>query len=83
MPKFKHAVTGQTLELDDKFIGIYPYELVVEENLQGYVPGAIDGDNDGRVQDGTEFEREVGTELTVEEQKKAVAKKPRRTTKKN
>lgn len=31
--------------------------------VQGYVPQAVDGDNDGMVQDGTEFERPVGTEL--------------------
>lgn len=32
-----------------------------------YVPAAIDADNDGRVQDGTIFERPVGTELSPEE----------------
>lgn len=31
--------------------------------VQGYVPEAIDADGDGLVQDGTEFERPVGTEL--------------------
>lgn len=31
--------------------------------VEGYVPEAIDGDNDGLVQDGTEFERPVGTEI--------------------
>lgn len=31
-----------------------------------YVPKAIDADGDGLVQDGTEFERPVGTELEVE-----------------
>jgi len=31
--------------------------------VEGYVPQAIDGDNDGLVQDGTEFERPVGTEI--------------------
>jgi hypothetical protein len=30
---------------------------------KGYVPNAKDGDGDGMVQDGTEFERPVGTEL--------------------
>lgn len=32
-----------------------------------YVPNAIDADDDGRVQDGTIFERPVGTELSPEE----------------
>jgi hypothetical protein len=31
--------------------------------VQGYVPEALDGDGDGMVQDGTEFERPVGTEF--------------------
>ena len=31
--------------------------------VQGYVPAALDGDGDGLVQDGTEFERPVGTEF--------------------
>lgn len=31
-----------------------------------YVPKAIDADGDGLVQDGTEFERPVGTELEAE-----------------
>ena len=31
-----------------------------------YVPAAIDADGDGMVQDGTEFERPVGTELAGE-----------------
>ena len=34
---------------------------------KGYIPEAIDGDGDGLVQDGTEFERPVGTELSFEE----------------
>lgn len=32
-----------------------------------YVPNATDADGDGRVQDGTPFERPVGTELSPEE----------------
>ena len=31
--------------------------------VEGYVPEALDGDGDGLVQDGTEFERPVGTEI--------------------
>lgn len=34
---------------------------------KGYKPNAIDGDGDGFVQDGTEFERPVGTELHFDE----------------
>lgn len=32
-----------------------------------YIPQAVDADGDGLVQDGTEFERPVDTELTEEE----------------
>lgn len=38
-----------------------------EETKQQYKPDAIDGDKDGLVQDGTPFQRPVGTELTPEE----------------
>ena len=31
-----------------------------------YIPAAIDADGDGKVQDGTIFEREAGTELSPE-----------------
>jgi hypothetical protein len=31
--------------------------------VEGYAPEALDGDGDGLVQDGTEFERPVGTEF--------------------
>jgi hypothetical protein len=34
---------------------------------KGYKPNAIDGDGDGFVQDGTEFERPVGTDLHFDE----------------
>jgi hypothetical protein len=33
---------------------------------KAYVPKAVDADNDGIVQEGTEFERPVETELVVE-----------------
>lgn len=33
--------------------------------VEGYVIAPVDGDNDGLVQDGTEFERPVGTEIDV------------------
>lgn len=34
-----------------------------QPKVEGYVPEARDGDGDGMVQDGTEFERPVGTEI--------------------
>jgi hypothetical protein len=37
------------------------------KNNAEYDANAIDGDDDGRVQDGTPFEREAGTELSPEE----------------
>lgn len=82
MPKLKNIVTGVVKELPARYIGLYPYELV-EENLEGYKAPAIDADGDGFIQDGTPFERPVGTELTVEEQKEAVSDtpKPRKTRK--
>jgi hypothetical protein len=41
-------------------------EIAKEEN-PAYVPEAKDGDKDGLIQDGTKWERPVGTELTDEE----------------
>jgi hypothetical protein len=41
-----------------------PTEETLEEKIDaGYDPEAIDGDADGIVQDGTEWERPIGTEL--------------------
>lgn len=74
MPKLKNVVTGVVKELPARYVGMYPYELVVEENLEGYKSPALDADGDGLIQDGTPFERPVNTELTVEEQKTAVKK---------
>jgi hypothetical protein len=47
-----------------------PTEEIIEiakEEKPPYVPEATDGDKDGLVQDGTKWERPVGTELTDEE----------------
>lgn len=78
MPKLRNVVTGVVKELPARYIGLYPYELVVEahvaKNLEGYKPAAEDGDGDGIVQDGTPFQREVGEELSPEEQEEAVVK---------
>lgn len=40
---------------------------IAKEAKPPYVPEAKDGDKDGLVQDGTKWERPVGTELTDEE----------------
>ena len=52
-------------------------EVFAEAFAEGYKIGAIDGDGDGLVQDGTPFERPEGTELTVEEQEAAVSDTPK------
>lgn len=74
MPKLKNIATGVVKELPARYVGLYPYVLVEDFPVEGYKLDAIDGDNDGRVQDGTAFERPVGTELTEEEQVTAVKK---------
>ena len=45
--------------------------------VEGYKSPATDGDGDGMIQDGTPFERPVGTELTPEEQVAAVSDTPK------
>jgi hypothetical protein len=40
---------------------------IAKEEKPPYVPEAKDGDKDGLIQDGTKWERPVGTELTEEE----------------
>lgn len=52
---------GGTYE-NGKFIEPQP-----DKKDTGYAADAIDADGDGRVQDGTPFEREAGTELSPEE----------------
>jgi len=46
----------------------------IQENLEGYKVAPVDADNDGYIQDGTDFERPVDTEMTKPEQKAAVSK---------
>ncbi len=56
--------------LDSKGKKTTPVVEVVEESptiTPPYNPDAIDGDNDGTVQDGTAWERPSGTQLTDEE----------------
>jgi hypothetical protein len=74
MPKLRNVVTGVVKDLPARYVGLYPYELAEEKVVEGYKSPAIDADGDGLIQDGTPFERPVGTELTVEEQVAAVKK---------
>ena len=64
--------------MPDSYVGKFPYlaeEVAVEvvevkptkKKKAEYNPAATDSDGDGRVQDGTPFEREAGTELSPEE----------------
>jgi hypothetical protein len=74
MPKLKNVVTGVVKDLPERYVGLYPYALVEDVVVEGYKSPASDGDGDGMIQDGTPFERPVGTELTEEEQVAAVKK---------
>jgi len=74
MPKLYNTVTKKTMWMPAHYVGQYPFELVEEiveapkpaKKKAKYVADAIDSDGDGRVQDGTPFEREAGTELSPE-----------------
>ncbi len=79
MPKLYNTVTKKFDFMPDSYVGKFPYlaeEVAVEvveevkpvkKKKAEYNPEATDSDGDGRVQDGTPFEREVGTELSPEE----------------
>ncbi len=80
MPKLYNTVTKKFDFMPDSYVGKFPYLAeepavveVVEEvkpakkKKAEYNPAATDSDGDGRVQDGTPFEREAGTELSPEE----------------
>lgn len=83
MPKLFNTVTKKTMWMPAHYVGQFPFELVedvapepIEEKPAAkskpkkkaeYVANATDSDGDGRVQDGTPFEREAGTELSPEE----------------
>lgn len=79
MPKLFNTVTKKFEFMPASYAGKFPYAEetvevapVVEEvkpakKKAKYIPEAIDADGDGIVQDGTEFERPVGTELSPEE----------------
>lgn len=79
MPKLFNTVTKKYDFMPESYVGQFPYvaeeavtTIVVEEPKPAkkkpkYNPEAVDSDGDGRVQDGTPFEREAGTELSPEE----------------
>jgi hypothetical protein len=83
MPQMRNTITGRINWMPDSYIGQFPFEVVEEapvaepvveakparprKKKAEYVPDATDGDGDGLVQDGTIFERPVGTELSPEE----------------
>jgi len=81
MPLMRNTVTGKEQFMPASYVGQFPF-VVVEEIAEPapvveapkptkkkakYIPEAIDADGDGRVQDGTVFEREAGTELSPEQ----------------
>lgn len=56
-----HEILGKDLELiDGAEVQAAPKK---EKKKAKYVPNAVDADGDGLVQDGTEWERPVGTEI--------------------
>lgn len=81
MPKLYNTVTKKFDFMPDSYVGKFPYLTVIDEIVAEpvvevkpakkkkaeYNPAAVDSDGDGRVQDGTPFEREAGTELSPEE----------------
>ena len=82
MPKLYNTVTKvyQMVGPSDINNPIYsagPEEPAVSVVVEGYKADAIDGDNDGLVQDGTPFERPEGTELTPDQQEAAVSDTPK------
>lgn len=82
MPKLYNTVTKvyQMVGPSDINNPIYtagPEEVFAAAFAEGYKADAIDGDNDGYVQDGTPFERPEGTELTLEEQEVAISDTPK------
>lgn len=81
MPKLFNTVTKKYDFMPASYVGKFPYELVEEapaaepvviekpkksKKKAEYIPNAVDSDGDGKVQDGTIFERPVGEELSPE-----------------
>ena len=81
MLKLYNTVMKTYMNMPDHYAGVFPFveateEVVVppiQENLEGYKVAPVDADNDGYIQDGTDFERPVDTEMTKPEQKAAVS----------
>lgn len=82
MPKLFNTVTKRYDMMPDSYVGVFPYteaEPVAEvveapapvkpakKKKAEYISPTVDADGDGLVQDGTIFERPVGTELSPEE----------------
>jgi hypothetical protein len=78
----KNTRTGKFVNVPDHYIGhpVFGGDLIVadteamveptkekKKKSVKYVPNAIDADGDGLVQDGTEWERPVGTEINQEQ----------------
>jgi hypothetical protein len=66
-----HKVLGKNLELisseETEIEAAAPAKKRSTKKTAEYIPAAIDADGDGLVQDGTEWEREVGVEIPQEE----------------
>lgn len=58
-----HPVFGAEIVLVEDFPAAEEKKPVTKKKPAKYVPEALDGDGDGLVQDGTEWERPVGTEI--------------------
>lgn len=66
-----HRVLGKNLELvtDEatEVEAVAPVKKRSTKKATEYIPAAVDADGDGLVQEGTEWEREVGVEIPQEE----------------
>lgn len=66
-----HKVLGKNLELvseeETKVEVAAPEKKRSAKKTTEYIPAAVDADGDGLVQEGTEWEREVGVEIPQEE----------------
>jgi hypothetical protein len=83
MPKLYNTVTQKWMFMPDSYVGKHPFQTEAEvaaveapapapakpakKKKAEYVSPTFDADGDGLVQDGTIFERPVGTELSPEE----------------
>jgi hypothetical protein len=82
MPKVFNTITKSwqnvsEFEAKNPIFSSGPEEVAPVVVVEGYRSPALDGDGDGMIQDGTPFERPVGTELTEDEQIAAVSDTPK------